>query len=122
MTRRERSATFSASQKLTPRFSSPVATSPATHHQKAGRFSVPQPRVLAAAASWPVDSVTCRTSMCSPTKASSAGTSPSISPSVTLDATPDTLARHQADQRSAREAPSRATMAGLWANALSSRW
>ena len=119
---RERIATRSASQKLTPRLSVPVATSPATHHPKPALPSVAQPRVLTAAANWPVDSVTCRTSIGSPTKASSTGTRPSMKPSDTLAASPEILARHQADQRSARAAPSRATAPGWWASALSSRW
>ena len=38
---------------------------------------------------------------------------PSIGACVTLAATPETLVRHQADQRGARGAPSRATMPGL---------
>ncbi len=120
-TPRERSATLKAHQKLTPTLSTPVAANPATHHHSAGSASADQPSAPRAAPSWPVDSVTWRTSIGSPKKASRAGTSPSIMPSETLAATPEMFARHHAAQRFARGAPSRATMRGFQAIALSSR-
>ena len=61
---------------------------PATHHQKGAACSTSQPSAPAAAASWPVDSVTWRTSSGRPRKAITTGTRPSIMPSETLAATP----------------------------------
>ncbi len=119
---RERSATLKASTKLTVRFSTPVSAMPATHHQITGSPSAVQPSAPTAAATWPVDSVTCRTSIGRPKKPSSGGARPSIMPSDTFAASPDTLARHQAAQRRARAAPRRAMMRGFHAIALSRRW
>ena len=94
---------------------------PATHHQNTGSASSGQPKAPSAAPSWPEASVTWRTSRSTPKKPVTAGTTPSISPSDTLAATPDTLARHQAAQRLARTSPSVATMRGFQAMALCSR-
>ena len=121
-TPRDRSASLNASAKLTITFNSPVTAIPATHHQNTGCASSCQPRAPTAAASWPLASVTWRTSSGSAKNAATAGTSPSSRPSEMLPARPEMLLRHQPAQRCARKEPSRDTMRGLCAIALSSRW
>ena len=64
---------------------------PATHHQNALSRSRPKPSEPTAAASWPVDSVTWRTSSGRPKNTATAGTMPSIRPSEMFDAKPEML-------------------------------
>ena len=80
-------------KKLTVRLSTPVTPMPATHHQKGACAIRPKPSVPTAAASCPVESVTCRTSIGRPKKAPTTGTMPSIRPSEMFEAKPEMLAR-----------------------------
>ena len=71
------------------------------------------PRLAAAAAIWPVESVTWRTSSPRPKNAANAGTRPSMKPSEMLAARPEMLWRMKWAQRSARAGPSSPVMRGL---------
>ena len=85
----------------------------ATHHHSAGWRNTSQPSVAAAAASWPADSVTCRTSSSSPKKPVIGGINPSMKPSAILDVKPEMLPRMKSAQRRARASPSARVMRGL---------
>jgi hypothetical protein len=102
---RDASATRKASVKLTPRFNKPITGTDARHHQKAGSATDPARSAPTRAASWPIDSVTWRTSIGRPKKAHSTGTKPSIEPSDTLRRQAGECCRHQRAQRCARSWP-----------------